>query len=37
LTGFPETLQARPARKSLEKKRVEVRVETKVVNYDGEK
>ncbi len=36
LPGFPASLQA-AARKSLEKKRVEVRVETKVLDYDGEK
>jgi len=36
LSGFPESLQA-AARKSLEKKRVDVRVETKVLDYDGEK
>lgn len=36
LAGFPQSLQA-AARKSLEKKRVDVRVETKVVNYDGDK
>ena len=36
LAGFPESLRL-SARKSLEKKRVEVRVETKVVDYDGEK
>jgi NADH dehydrogenase len=36
LAGFPESLQL-AARKSLEKKRVEVRVETKVTDYDGER
>jgi NADH dehydrogenase len=36
LSGFPEPLQ-QAARKSLEKKRVEVRVETKVLDYDGDK
>ena len=36
LAGFPESLRL-AARKSLEKKRVEVRVETRVVDYDGEK
>jgi len=36
LTGFPEPLQA-AARKSLESKKVDVRVEAKVSNYDGEK
>lgn len=36
LAGFPEPLQA-AARKSLESKKVEVRVETKVSGYDGEK
>lgn len=36
LPGFPEALQAE-ARKSLESKKVDVRVEFKVNNYDGEK
>jgi NADH dehydrogenase len=36
LAGFPEPLQA-AARKSLESKKVDVRLETKVSNYDGEK
>jgi NADH:ubiquinone reductase (H+-translocating) len=36
LAGFPEALQA-AARKSLESKKVEVRLETKVSGYDGEK
>lgn len=36
LNGFPAELQA-SARKSLERKKVEVRVETKVKDYDGEK
>lgn len=36
LNGFPAPLQA-AARRSLEQKKVEVRVEAKVDNYDGEK
>jgi NADH:ubiquinone reductase (H+-translocating) len=36
LAGFPEALQE-AARKSLENKKVDVRVETKVAGYDGEK
>ncbi|PWH11978.1 MAG: FAD-dependent oxidoreductase [Anaerolineae bacterium] len=36
LGGFPPALQA-AARRSLEEKKVEVRVEAKVSNYDGEK
>ena len=36
LAGFPESLRL-SARKALESKRVEVRVETRVVDYDGEK
>jgi NADH dehydrogenase len=36
LNGFPEPLQA-AARKSLESKKVEVRVEAKVNGYDGER
>lgn len=36
LAGFPEPLQE-AARKSLESKKVDVRVEAKVSNYDGEK
>lgn len=36
LTGLPESLRL-SARKSLEKKRVEVRVETRVQDYDGER
>jgi NADH dehydrogenase len=36
LNGFPQPLQD-VARKSLESKKVEVRVETKVSNYDGQK
>jgi NADH dehydrogenase len=36
LAGFPEPLQA-AARKSLESKKVEVRLEAKVSGYDGEK
>jgi len=36
LNGFPEALQA-AARQSLESKKVEVRVEAKVTNFDGEK
>ena len=36
LSGFPASLQM-AARKSLEGKRVEVRVETKVLDYDGER
>ncbi len=36
LNGFPEALQA-AARQSLESKKVEVRVESKVTNFDGER
>ncbi len=36
LIGFPEPLRA-AARQALERKKVEVRVEAKVTNYDGEK
>ena len=36
LAGFPEPLQA-AARKSLERKKVEVRLDAKVAGYDGEK
>lgn len=36
LAGFPESLRL-SARKSLENKRVEVRVETRLKDYDGEK
>ncbi len=36
LNGFPPALQA-AARRSLEQKKVEVRVEAKVSNYDGER
>lgn len=36
LNGFPAALQA-AARRSLEQKKVEVRVEAKVSNYDGER
>ena len=36
LAGFPEALQE-AARKSLEKKKVEVRLDAKVAGYDGEK
>jgi NADH dehydrogenase len=36
LAGFPESLQA-AARKSLEQKKVDVRVEASVANFDGQK